>query len=95
MNIETDDVFLSVVLAHEGINIFRPLLNLGHALQIEVVLVKSGFIVHLLVTESELTHLVAAAAQDKVGDADARCFVLYEASTLVYSCERRVHLLCL
>ena len=95
MHIESDDVFLAVAVAHEGVDILRPFLNCGHALKIDVVLVEPGFIVHCLVVESEITHLVAATAQDKVGDADARCFVLYEASTLVYSCERRVHLLCL
>ena len=62
MHIETDDVFLAVAVAHKAVNILHLFLNCGHALQIEVVLVEPGFIVHLLVTESELPHLVAAAA---------------------------------
>ena len=76
IHIKTDNVFLSVAVAHKGVNILRPFLNLGRALQTEVVLVEAGLIVHLLVAESELTHLVAAAAQNKVGNADARCFGL-------------------
>ena len=47
---------------HEGVDILRPFLNLGHALQIEVVLVEARLIIHSLVAESELPHLVAAAA---------------------------------
>ena len=62
MHIETDDVFLTVAVAHEGVDILRPFLNLGHALQIEVVLVEARLIIHSLVAESELPHLVAAAA---------------------------------
>ena len=62
MHIESDDVFLAVAVAHEGVDILRPFLNLGHALQIEVVLVEARLIIHSLVAESELPHLVAAAA---------------------------------
>ena len=62
MHIETDDVFLTVAVAHKAVYILRPFLNLGHALQIDVVLVEARLIIHYLVAESELPHLVAAAA---------------------------------
>ena len=76
MHVEADNVLLTVTVAHEAVHILSPFLNLRHTLQIKVILVESGIIVHLLVAESELPHLVAAAAQDKDSNADARCFRL-------------------
>ena len=68
MHVEADNVLLTVAVAHKAVHILSPFLNLGHTLQIKVILVESGIIVHLLVAESHFAHLVAAAAKDKVGD---------------------------
>ena len=68
MHVEADYVLLSVAVAHKSVHILSPIINFGHTLQVEVILVKSGIIVHLLVTESHFAHLVAAAAQNKVSD---------------------------
>ena len=63
---EGDDVFLTVFVRNEAVNIPRPLLDVGAAVEMGVI--RSVCQIEGLGAEGKLVHAVAGAAEDEVDD---------------------------
>src|SRR5574344_2163786 len=64
MHIESNDVILTIFIGNELIHVFSPLLNIFCTHNITIV--RTNIIIHLLVTESNLTHTVTTSSQDDI-----------------------------
>src|SRR5574344_640760 len=64
MHIESDDVFLTIFVGYETVHILRPSLNVLSPHHVTVI--RTDVIIHLLVTERNLTHTVTATAKDDI-----------------------------
>ena len=67
VDFKADDVLLSIFFAHEIITVNRPLLDVLCSCHTPVMPpLRIPFVVHLLVTESQLLHLLRAARKNQL-----------------------------